>query len=528
MTHGPRSRPRRAVPSREGAGRDRFPGPGSTAATLGRVLALGLIIGVALWAAAPLVSARQWIGVGIVAGVTALAVYVYMSPRRLPAKYLLPATLLLVAFQVFPVLYTMSLALTNIGDGHLGTKQEAIAAIEASSVRREPGSAEYRLTVAETDGSLVFLLADPARRRAYAGTEDGLREIRGASFGAGGRVTAAEGYTVLTPAQAAARGEEVSSFAVPVDGGAIRAQGLTRAYEGRATLGYDVGCDCVSDGTTTWRADDERGRFTAPDGTSLAQGWKVGVGWANLTAALTNPKINTHFLGVFVWNLCYAIAVVGLTAALGVAAALVLHHPRMRGVRIYRTLVVLPYAMPAFAMLLVWRDMFNTDFGLVNRMLGVDVDWLGTPLTARVSVLLVQVWLGFPYMFLVATGALQTIPAEYLEAAQVDGATAWQRFRVVTLPLLLLALAPLLVSSFAFNFNNFNGVFLVTAGGPFPSDNPTVGATDLLITYTFRLAFGEQGAQYGLASAISIYVYLIVAVISIIGFRRTRAFKEVS
>ncbi|MBB2744173.1 UNVERIFIED_ORG: arabinogalactan oligomer/maltooligosaccharide transport system permease protein [Microbispora rosea subsp. rosea] len=503
-------------------------GPGSTAATLGRVLALGLIAGVAVWAAAPLVSAGNWLGVGIVAVVTAAALYVYLSPRRLPAKYLLPTTLLLLAFQVFPVLYTMSLALTNVGDGHLGTKQEAIAAIEASSVRREAGSAEYRLTVAEKGGALVFLLTDPARRRAYAGTEDGLREIGGATFGPGGRVAAAEGYTVLTPAQAAARGEEVGALAVPVAGGAIRAQGLTRAYEGRATLAYDAACDCVKGEGRVWRADDEHGRFTASDGTALPQGWKVGVGWSNLTAAVTNPKINTHFLGVFAWNLFYAVAVVGLTAALGVAAALVLHHPRMRGVRIYRTLIVLPYAMPAFAMLLVWRDMFNTDFGLVNRLLGLDVDWLGTPLTARASVLLVQLWLGFPYMFLVATGALQTIPAEYLEAAQVDGASAWQRFRKVTLPLLLLALAPLLVSSFAFNFNNFNGVFLVTAGGPFPSDNPTVGATDLLITYTFRLAFGQQGAQYGLASAISIYVYLIVALISIAGFRRTRAFKEVS
>jgi len=526
VTQRPRVRPARA-----GSGDGRTaPGTGgvaSTAVTLGRVLALGLIAGVGLWAAAPLVANGSWGGVAVVAVVTAIALYVYLSPRRLPAKFLLPATLLLVAFQVFPVLYTMSLALTNYGDGHFGAKQEAIAAIEASSVRREPGSAEYRLTVAERDGDLVFLLADPARGTAYAGTGDGLREITGVTVGAGGRITAADGYRVLTPAQAAARGEEVGSFAVPVPGGAIRAQGLTRAYEGRATLAYDERCDCVSDGRTTWRADNAGGRFTAPDGSSLAQGWQVDVGLANLAAALTNPKINAAFLGVFTWNLCYAVAVVALTAALGVATALALHHPRMRGVRIYRTLIVLPYAMPAFAMLLVWRDMFNTDFGLINRLLGLDVDWLGTPFTARVSVLLVQLWLGFPYMFLVATGALQTIPAEYLEAAQVDGANAWQRFRLVTLPLLMIALAPLLVSSFAFNFNNFNGVFLVTAGGPFPSDNPTVGATDLLITYTFRLAFGEQGAQYGLASAISIYVYLIVAVISIIGFRRTRAFKEV-
>ncbi|WP_449061843.1 ABC transporter permease subunit, partial [Planomonospora algeriensis] len=511
--------PPRRRPRRSGAGR------GSASGIAARFLTLGLIVSIALWAAAPLVSAENWTGTAIVAAVTAAGLYVYLTPRRLPAKYLLPTTLLVLAFQVFPVLHTMSLALTNIGDGHLGTKQEAITAIETSSVRREPGSEEFRLTVAERDGELVFLLA--ARGRAYAGTADGLRPLEDAVLGPGGRVTAAAGYTVLTAAQASARGTEVTELAVPVEGGAIRSQGLSRAYRGRAELAYDLGCDCVTGRGGVWTADEERGRFTAADGTALPQGWKVDVGLANLAAAITNPQINAHFLGVFGWNVVYAASVVALTAALGIAFALVLHHPRMRAVRFYRTLAVLPYAMPAFAMLLVWRDMFNTDFGLVNRMLGLDVDWLGEPLTARISVLLVQLWLGFPYMFLIATGALQTIPSEYLEAAQVDGATGWQRFRKVTFPLLMLALAPLMVSSFAFNFNNFNGVFLITSGGPFPADNPAVGATDLLITYTFRLAFGQQGAQYGLASAMSVYVYLIVAVLSIVSFRRTRVFQEV-
>ncbi|GII00333.1 ABC transporter permease subunit [Planobispora takensis] len=542
-----RVRRARALPGREPRRGAPVRGwPGNAGAIAARFLTLGLIVAVALWAAAPLVSAQNWTGTAIVAAVTVAGLYVYLTPRRLPAKYLFPVTLLILALQVFPVVHTMSLALTNIGDGHLGTKQEAITAIETSSVRREPGSAEYRLTVAERDGEPVFLLAEGAR--AYVGTAAGLRPLEGATFGPGGRITAAEGYTVLTVAQASARGAEVTGLSVPVEGGAIRSQGLSRAYRGTAQLSYDAACDCVTgpdpaaasgsgsgdgdgDGEAVpqkvWQADEEQGRFVAVDGTALPQGWKVDVGPANLTAALTDPQVNAHFLGVLGWNVVYALSVVALTAALGIAVALVLHHPRMRAVRAYRTLIVLPYAMPAFAMLLVWRDMFNTDFGLVNRMSGLEVDWLGEPLTARLSVLLVQLWLGFPYMFLIATGALQTIPSEYLEAAQVDGATAWHRFRKVTFPLLMLALAPLLVSSFAFNFNNFNGVFLITAGGPFPADNPAVGATDLLITYTFRLAFGQQGAQYGLASAMSVYVYLIVAVISIISFRRTRVFKEV-
>jgi arabinogalactan oligomer/maltooligosaccharide transport system permease protein len=216
-----------------------------------------------------------------------------------------------------------------------------------------------------------------------------------------------------------------------------------------------------------------------------------------------------------------------VTFVLGMACAIALHSDRVRGRALYRTLLVLPYAMPSFAMLLVWRDMFNADFGLINKLLGVSVDWLGVPWTARLAVILVQLWLGYPYMFLVATGALQAIPREMTEAAAMDGASAWQAFRRVTLPLLLVALSPLLISSFAFNFNNFNAIYLTTEGGPFPAGDPTVGATDLLITYTYRLAFGGSGAQFGFAAAVSIYIFAIVALISTVSFRRTRRLEEV-
>jgi arabinogalactan oligomer/maltooligosaccharide transport system permease protein len=125
------------------------------------------------------------------------------------------------------------------------------------------------------------------------------------------------------------------------------------------------------------------------------------------------------------------------------------------------------------------------------------------------------------------TGALQAIPAELSEAGRIDGASPWQSLRRVTLTLLLVALTPLLISSFAFNFNNFNAIYLTTEGGPFPPDDASVGATDLLITYTYRLAFGGSGAQFGFAAAISVYIFAIVALVSVIGFRRSRKQEEV-
>lgn len=500
-----------------------------------KVVLLGVAVGVAVLAAAPLVAHGDWIALAVLVVATAGLLRLYLGRTHVPAKYLVPGTLFLVAFQVFPVLYTMSTALTNFSDGHRGDKRSAIVAIQAASVTQVPGSAEYALTIATTGdpttGPLRLLVVDPATRVVSVGDATGLTTLRAAdvTVTAAGRVTAARGYRILTVVQAAARSRDITDLAVPTAAGAIRAQGLSRAYEGRASRAYAAACDCIRDLHTgkTWKADGTTGAFVAADGERLAQGWRVGVGARNLTRVVTDAAIAGPFLRTLGWNVAFAVACTGGTFVLGMICALALHSPRVRGRTLYRVLLVLPYAMPSFAMLLVWRDLFNTDFGLINHLLGVHVDWFGGSLSARIAVIAVQLWLGYPYMFLVTTGALQAIPGELTEAAGIDGASAWQTFRRVTLPLLLVSLTPLLISSFAFNFNNFNAVYLTTDGAPFPADNPSNGATDLLITYTYRLAFGAAGAQYGFAAAISIFIFVIVAGVSWVSFRRTRHSEEV-
>ncbi|AXO33110.1 ABC transporter permease subunit [Micromonospora chalcea] len=501
-----------------------------------KVVLLGLVAGIAIWAAFPLIEAEHWIGLGILVATTAGLFYLYLSRRHIPAKYLVPGTLFLIAFQVFPVLYTASTAFTNFGDGHRGSKDDAIVAVQTSSVKQVPGSTEYNLTIATkgdpATGALVFLLSDPKTKDIFAGDAEGLRKLDAADVevsSLSGKITAADGYTLLNIGQASSRSDAVTALIVPTDEGAIRSNGLTRAYEGKALRAYDAACDCVKDSETgkTWTADEGSGSFVAADGERLAQGWKVDVGLKNFTAVLTDPNISRPFFGTLAWNFAFAIGSTGLTFLLGMAIALALHSPRMRGTNFYRVLLILPYAMPSFAMLLIWRDMFNTDFGLLNNLFGLNVDWFGGSWSARIAVLLVQLWLGYPYMFLVATGALQAIPRELTEATSVDGASPWQSFRSVTLPLLLVALSPLLIASFAYNFNNVNAILFTTEGGPFAPDNPTNGATDLLITYTYRLAFGAQGAEFGLAATVSIFIFAIVATVSAISFRRTRKQEEV-
>jgi arabinogalactan oligomer / maltooligosaccharide transport system permease protein len=514
-------------------------GADGTSSPLGLLIkigALSVLAAVAVWGALPLLTAENWWGLAILVAVTLLAFYVYLSPRTIPLKYLLPGTLFLIVFQVLPVLYTVSTAFTNFSDGHRGSKEAAIAAIEGASVQQIPDSTTYTLTIA-TDGDpvaadLVFLLADPTGEQLFVGTDEGLEELSAADVeqDATGKVISADDYTVLDIGQVSARQDDIAAFSVPTDDGAITSQGLSAAFEGSPQAAYDQECDCIRNTASgaVFTANNEEGSFVNEQGNSLPQGWQVFVGLENFGRVLTNDVIRDAFLGIVVWNFAFAILTVVITFSVGLLVAIALNNSELRGKTFYRSLIILPYAMPAIAMYLVWREMFNADFGLINRLLGIEFSWFGNTASSMFAILLVQLWLGYNYMFLVITGALQSIPADLTEAAGVDGARPLYAFRTITFPLLLVALAPLLIASFAFNFNNFAAIFLVSGGGPFSPDNPTAGATDLLITYTYRLAFGGAGADYGFAAAISCFIFLIVAVFSIVGFRRTRALEEIN
>ncbi len=179
----------------------------------------------------------------------------------------------------------------------------------------------------------------------------------------------------------------------------------------------------------------------------------------------TSSEFRGPFFRVLAWNLVFALASVVVTFALGLLLAVVFNDVRMRGRKLYRSLIIIPYALPGFMTALVWKGMFNETFG-INKWLPFHVSWQSSTVVAMLSLILVNMWLGYPYMFLVSTGALQSVPADLKEAAFVDGATGWKAFRKITFPLLLVSVSPLLVASFAFNFNNFTLVYLLTGGIP--------------------------------------------------------------
>ncbi len=476
-----------------------------------------------------------WVVVVAFLGLIVLAVY--GTKRAVPMKYLLPGLVLLLGLQVWPIVYTAATAFTNYGQGHIASKDDATAQDIAYSVKQVAGSKPYGLAVAVkegesvTTGPLLFLLTDPQGKN-FVGDAKGLTPLADSGVKVEmGSISTAPGYTILNLKQANQRSKELGQFAVPTaNGGGIKASGISLAFEGRPTLVWDKKADTITDSETKKVYVAENAEWVPKDGQgeALPVGWKENVGFKNFQTVVNDPTYRTGFLKTFVWNVMFAALSVITTFLLGMLLALLLNDARIKGRSFYRSLLILPYAIPVFVSALVWASMFNQQFGLINNLTGLNIDWFGTTWGARTAVLLTNLWLGFPYMFIVCTGALQSIPSDVLEAAKIDGAGPLRTLRSIIMPLLLVAVGPLLIASFAFNFNNFGLIYLLTGGGPFNSGNAQFGSTDLLINLAYRFAINGSRPDYGLASALAIIIFFIVAFINIPGFLRSKALEEVN
>jgi arabinogalactan oligomer/maltooligosaccharide transport system permease protein len=500
-----------------------------------KIVILGLIDALAVYSILVLVQSDQWIAAIVVLVVTGLANWVYFSRGNLPAKYLIPGLVFLFVFQIFAAGYTAYIAFTNYGTGHNSTKESAVNALMLSAQERVPDSPAYELTVVEQLGEFSFLVTDPDGTIELGGVDRPLEEVNDADMD-GDKAVGLPGYNTLGFAQIVANQEAIADMAVPIsddpNDGALRTPDGSVAYVYLSSLEYDEAAGTMTDTTTgTVYTDIGTGAFTAPDGTELMPGWQINVGFDNFVRAFTEESIRAPFFSVLVWTFVFAFLSVSTCFALGLFLAIVFNDPRMKSKKYYRVIMILPYAFPGFLSALVWAGMMNQEFGFLNVVLfgGADIPWLTNEWLAKISILLVNLWLGFPYMFLICTGALQSIPDDLQEAARVDGATAWQVFRNIKLPLLFVAVAPLLIASFAYNFNNFSLIYMLTGGGPRDATaDVNVGATDILITMVYKVAFVGSKADYGLASAFSIIIFLLVGTISVIAFRRTKALEELN
>ncbi|ACX63248.1 MULTISPECIES: sugar ABC transporter permease [Bacillales] len=252
------------------------------------------------------------------------------------------------------------------------------------------------------------------------------------------------------------------------------------------------------------------------------------VGFKTFTNLVALKSWSHTFFGVLTWTIIWAVLATVTTYFGGVLVALLIQQKGIRFKGVWRVILIIPYAIPQLISLLVMRNMFNGQFGPINQYLryfGLEgLPWLTDPVWAKVTVIVVNMWVGIPVSMLLVMSVLTTIPKDLYEAADVDGATGFQKFKIITLPMILFSTAPVLITQFAGNINNFNLIFLLTNGNPVVGDYQYAGATDLLVTWLYKLTLDQQ--RYSMASAIGIIIFMIIATFSIYNYRRTRSFKE--
>lgn len=512
-----------------------------------RFIVVAVIDALLVFAIPAFVAASSWTLLAILGVVAILVNWAYLSPQARALRWLTPGLAFLLVFLVWPLVYTAYVSLTNYQTGNILSKVQVIDQLERETLVASEGGVALELGVyRESDGQLAFLVTDPdgnsyfglARARTDEPVAEPLQDpaALGAVDADGDGIFEQIGdFEFVPPLGRFQLANQLENLVLDIPGRGV-AQVQTTSSARLIALGsryvYDPETDTLFDAQTNVTCVVQEGNFVC-DGRVIDPGWRTTVGFRNYVDVFTDRQLRGPFLKVFIWTFAFAGLSVLLTFAVGLILANAIQDDRLKGKSIYRSLLIIPYAMPAFISIIIWRGLLNDQIGQVNDLLGSvgigSVPWLLDPFWAKASMLLVNTWLGFPYMFLICSGALQAVPAELKEAARVDGAGAARVFRTITLPLLLVSTAPLLIGSFGFNFNNFVLPFLLTSGGPpVPGATIPVGETDILITFTFDLAVNSgRGNRFALGSAIVVMIFVILAVISAVSFRFTRRLEDV-
>ncbi|WP_186575849.1 carbohydrate ABC transporter permease [Aquibacillus kalidii] len=251
------------------------------------------------------------------------------------------------------------------------------------------------------------------------------------------------------------------------------------------------------------------------------------VGFDNFVSLVNVDIWKDTFLSVFTWTVVWTVVATTLQIVLGLFLALLVNDKRIKFKRTIRTVLILPWAVPAFVSILIFSALFNPTFGAINRdilsQFNLMIPWLTDPFWAKIALIMIQTWLGFPFVFALFTGVLQSVPSDMYEAADVDGGSRWQKFRFITLPHVLFATAPLLIMQYAQNFNNFNIIYLFNEGNP-AVRGQNAGGTDILISWVYKLTFETN--NYNMAAAITIIMGIIISAFAFFQFRKTASFKE--
>ena len=458
------------------------------------------------------------------------SLYVYLSATTLAWRYLFPGVAAMLIFVAFPLVYTVQIGFTNYSSNNLLTEARARSyLLEQADVNEARAFAttvhavgsDYRLVlVGQGEGGVVTRYMSAVFKDAMPSAPLSMQVLPADQVLA----------EALNLRQVIALRDTLMALKLAMpDKTLLQYAGLHEfaVFEPLWQAQADGGLKRLADGVL-YRPNRDTGFFEDAQGQRLQPGFKVNVGLANYTRMFGDPDMRGPFLSIFIWTVVFAGLTVVFSTAIGMTLAVVLNWEALKYRTLYRTLLFLPYAVPGFISILVFKGLFNQNFGEINAILdavfGVRPNWFADPTLAKAMILIVNTWLGYPYIMVLCTGLIKSIPSDLYEASAIAGAKPLTNFFRITAPLIVKPLTPLLISAFAFNFNNFVLISLLTDGRPdILNTKLPAGTTDILVSYTYRIAFTDAGANFGLAAAISTVIFFLVAILSMANLKLTQS-----
>ena len=522
--------------------------------TFVRYFFLAIFNGFVIYLVPVTIAFESWFLLTIIIVISLLINLTYLTSRLKPLKWITPGMIFLLSFVVFPAAYSFYVSFTNWSTGHILTKQQAIERLEdLTYTKDDQKGVEFDLYILQDQDLDFYFLADLAPDNLLFGKAIDEEEYSQVNYAThepsfkdlNGNISIPDKYYLLSGKEQIANSSNLQELSLLIDKNtrvqlyniSVFGASSGRLLSAQQKYSYNSETDILYDNVNNLACKlGNRGNFVC-DGQTIDPGWRITVGTENYQRIVEDERFRGPLRIVTFWTFQFAFFAVFATFFVGLLLSITLNKDSLKFQKIYRSIYILPYAIPGFISILVFKGLLNPDFGLVNEwfapvyeLFNIEpINWFRTKASSRAAVLLVNTWLGFPYMFLITTGALQSIPKELLEAAKVDGATSRQSFWKITFPLLLVSISPLLIGAFAFNFNNFTLIFLLTGGGPpIVGADVAVGYTDILISFTYDLAIaGGRGYQFGLAASVTTIIFLIVLLISAISFRYSKRLERV-
>ncbi len=458
-------------------------------------------------------------------------IWIYTSPRTYAYRYLFPGIGAALIFVVFPMLYTIRIGFSNYSSTNLLTFPRATNYLLEETYRAEGATfnselhadgGRWRIRLEDVDTGQAFL-TEPFAMGEEA-THLTLKATAALEPLAGDTMPLSQ----IIDHQTFLKG---LSLTLP-DGNHVRMTGLREFAPSRPQYTRNPDGSLTNHETqAVLRPNFKTGFYETEDGNKVTPGFQVDVGWKNYLDIFTDASLREPLWKIFIWTVVFSTLTVIFCTTLGMVLAVLLSWESLRFRSVYRLVLFLPYAIPGFISILVFKGLFNNNSGEINLVLstlfGIKPTWFSDPFLAKTMILIVNTWLGFPYMMVICMGLIKAIPQDLYEASAVAGAGPLTNFFRITMPLIMKPLTPLLISSFAFNFNNFVLINLLTGGLPdFLNTSVPAGTTDILVSYTYRMAFGDSGQKFALGAAISTVVFLLVAVISVVQIKATKIAED--